>query len=191
MQNTPSYEKKQVEKSNYDFSNYVGKPRWSSTWHQLDELIQLQLDRTLEIGPGSGILKAVAALFGADVDTLDLDPDLQLDYVGSATDSPFPSNSFDVVCAFPVLEHLPYDTAMQAYQEMLRVSRGRVLISLSDAKLVWRYLLYLLKLGPFDFLISRPFAFSRKHLFDGQHYSEINTRRFLLSKAIEDLSAPG
>jgi predicted SAM-dependent methyltransferase len=167
----------------------MSKARWNSVWHQLDEVIRLKPESVLEIGPGPGLFKTSATLFGLKVETFDIDPDLNPDHVGSATALQFADDSFDVVCAFQTLEHLPYATALQAFAEMTRVSRGYVVISLPDAKLVWRYLFYLPKIGKFDWLLTRPFARMKKHRFDGQHYWEINKRGYLLKKVIRDLSA--
>jgi 16S rRNA A1518/A1519 N6-dimethyltransferase RsmA/KsgA/DIM1 with predicted DNA glycosylase/AP lyase activity len=71
----------------------MSKARWSSVWHQIDELSRLKPDNILEIGPGPGIFKNVAHLFGFKVETLDLDPELKPDHVGSATALPFEANT--------------------------------------------------------------------------------------------------
>lgn len=114
---------KQVEKGHYEFNRYLSKQRWCSVWYQLDEVQKLQPNRVLEVGPGPGLFKTVAATFGISVETLDIDPDLKPDHVGSATAMPFSDGSYDVVCAFQMLEHLPYEAALQAFGEMARVSR--------------------------------------------------------------------
>lgn len=184
-----SIEMKQVNKSHYDFRAYMQKPRWCSIWHQLDELLKIEPDRVLEIGPGPGVLKVVARQFGLKIETLDLDPELQPDHLGSATEIPLEDASFDAVCAFQMLEHLPYESSLKAFGEMLRVSRRYVIISLPDAKPVWRYRLHIPKIGAFDFLLSRPTL--RKHpvhVFDGEHYWEINKRGYSLKRVIEDYS---
>lgn len=72
---------KQVEKSHSEFQRYVGRQRWISMWHQLDELMHLRPERVLEIGPGSGLLKVVAGQSAVRVDTLDLIADLNPDHV--------------------------------------------------------------------------------------------------------------
>lgn len=144
---------KQVEKGHYEFSRYMSKSRWCSVWHQLDEVQKLKPNRVLEVGPGPGLFKTVAATFGISVETLDFDPDLKPDHVGSATAMPFDDASYDVVCAFQMLEHLPYEASLQAFGEMARVSRRHVIISLPDARPVWRYQVHIPKFGPCDFFI--------------------------------------
>lgn len=178
---------KQVEKSHYQFHKYMNKGRWNSVWHQLDEVISLEPQSVLEVGPGPGLFKALALQFGLQVKTLDFDPELNPDYVGSATDIPFPDSSFDVVCAFQMLEHLPYDDSLRAFREMVRVSRKHVVISLPDASTAWRYQFHVPKLGTYDALVHRPIFKKAIHTFDGEHYWEINKQSYELAKVSADL----
>lgn len=177
----------QVGKAHYEFARYMDKSRWASVWHQLDEVVRLKPINVLEIGPGPGIFKQAATLFGIRVETLDLDPDLKPDCVGSATALPFVEASYDVVCAFQMLEHLPYENAMQAFAEMVRVSRRHVVISLPDARPVWPYRLHIPKLGTLSLLVPRPILTRREHVFDGEHYWEINKKGYALSRIIHNL----
>jgi predicted SAM-dependent methyltransferase len=180
--------KKQVDVSHYNFDQYFNIERWSSIWHQLDQAIKIKPTSVLEIGQGLGIFKNMGNLFGLNVETLDLDPDLKPDYVGSVTEMPFEDNKYDLVCAFQVLEHLPYEDAIIAFNEMLRVSRVKVLISLPDSKVLWRYHFYIPMFGPVDFFLPRFTLRKTKHEFDGQHYWEINKKGFELKKIIADLT---
>ena len=179
---------KQVEEGHYEFSRYMSKSRWCSVWHQLDEVQKLKPNRVLEVGPGPGLFKTVAATFGILIETLDFDPDLKPDHVGSATAMPFSDGSYDVVCAFQMLEHLPYEAALQTFGEMARVSRSHVIISLPDARPVWHYQLHIPKLGPWDFFIPRPLLKAPVHEFDGEHYWEINKQGYPLARVIADFS---
>lgn len=179
-------EKKQVEKDHYDFLKYMDKARWNSVWHQLDEVIRLKPRKVLEIGPGPGVLKAVASKFGIHVETLDLDHELRPDFVGSATSLPFKTDYYDVVCAFQILEHLPYQKSLQALAEMARVARRNIIISLPDAKIMWRYQFYVPKVGVIDFCLPRPFFRKRVHAFNGEHYWEINKIGYSFAKIVND-----
>jgi SAM-dependent methyltransferase len=182
-------ERKQVDKSHYEFDSYMTKPRWNSMWHQLDEVRKLDPRRILEIGSGPGLFKAVATLVGLHVETLDVDPDLKPDHVGSATALPFPDATFDVVCAFQLLEHMPYDLSLKAFEEMSRVSSRHVVISVPDAQVVWRYSVHIPRLGPCDVLLPRPSLRAPEHQFDGEHHWEIGKRGYRLYRIEQDLSA--
>lgn len=178
----------QVEKSHYAFPSYMSKQRWSSIWHQLDEIQRLKPESVLELGPGPGIFKAIAAQFGIAVETLDIDPELKPDHVASATAMPFKNGAYDVVCAFQMLEHLPYECSLEAFREMVRVSRKNVVISLPDAKKVYPVTAQLPRLGEVQFLCPRPFTPPPVHHFDGEHYWEVNKSDYALDRIILDFT---
>ncbi|MBE0449137.1 MAG: methyltransferase domain-containing protein [Actinobacteria bacterium] len=173
---------KQVDKSHYEFGKYVHKQRWASMWHQLDEVINLNPERVLEIGPGPGLFKAVIGAMGVNVETLDIDPELEPDHVASVFDMPFEDSAFSVVCAFQMLEHLPYEKSLEAFGEMVRVAGKAVVISLPDAATRWPVSIYIPKIGAVKFLIPRPHLRARKHEFDGEHYWEINKAGYSLER---------
>lgn len=181
---------KQVDISHYYFKKYLHKKRWISIWHQLDEILALNPSSILEIGPGPGVLKALTAHFGIKTETVDLDPELKPDYVALTTNLPFKDKSYDCVCAFQILEHLPYEQSLKAFGEMVRVAKGHVIISLPDAKSLWSYSLYIPKLQQYKIIhIPRPRLRREVHQFQGEHYWEINKRGFPLQKIINDFSA--
>lgn len=177
---------KQVTRAHYEFSRYMSKARWASVWHQLDEILKLQPSNVLEVGPGPGLFKTVAGVFGIPVETLDLDPELKPDHVGSVTEIPLAGGSYDLVCAFQVLEHLPYEQSCEAFSEMVRVARRHVVISLPDAQPVWPYRLHFPKLGTRDFLVPRPRLRAPSHKFDGEHHWELNKLGWPMAKILVD-----
>lgn len=163
------------------------KRRWISVWHQLNEVIAQRPKTVLEIGPGPGIFKSTATAFGLNVKTLDIDPDLKPDYIASATEIPIADYSVDVVCAFQVLEHLPFETSMVALKEMYRISRKAILISLPDVKTSWASTLTIPKLGTFHVVLPRPRFKPKPHQFDGQHYWEISKREYSLKRVTSEI----
>lgn len=182
---------KQVEVEHYRFGSYMELPRWGSFWHQLNEVAALDAKTVLEIGPGPGYFKAVAERMGIEVETADLDPNLKPDYVASVTELPIPNKKYDVSCAFQVLEHLPFDAALTALDELARVTRNHVVISLPDSRRTWRYMLHLPKIGERRVLIKRPQIKVPSHSFDGQHYWEINKRGYELEKVTSSFLKSG
>ncbi len=183
--------KKQVDKTHYQFSHYVNKRRWISIWHQVDEVISLAPRSVLEVGPGPGIFKQIVTGLGYCVETVDIDSDLQPDHVASVTALPFSDGEFDLVCAFQMLEHLPYEESKVAFKEMVRVSRKNLVISLPDAKSLWRYIFHIPKLGDVELFMPRPRLIPLMHEFDGEHYWEINKRGYALSRVIKDFGSCG
>ena len=92
----------------------------------------LEKKRVLEIGSGRGYLQDVVA----DYTGLDLSSKVATYYhkpfvVGSATDMPFPDNSYDVAWTIWVLEHIPQPE--KAFEEMRRVIKPGGLLYLAPA----------------------------------------------------------
>lgn len=177
---------KQVDKTHYDFDKYVTKNRWASMWHQLDEVKKLEPTNVLEIGPGPGLFKAMSTAIGIHVETLDLDAELKPDHVASVFKMPFENFAFDVVCAFQMLEHLPFENSLEAFSEMNRVAKRGLVISLPDAAMCWPMALYIPKIGQKWLHIPKPTWGMRKHQFDGEHYWEINKAGYPLRYIIEE-----
>ncbi len=185
MQNTMNQEMEL-----YKFGRYYDKRRWISLWHQLDELLSHTPDSVLEIGPGCGVLKALAHCFGMDIETVDIDPEFGPDHLASAVSLPFENGSYDCVCAFQMLEHLPYEDALQAFREMLRVTRKYVLISIWDARPMWSYAIHVPMHGLIKFLVPKPCR-AVTHVFNGEHHWEINKRGYELRRVIADFGSQG
>lgn len=177
---------KQVEKSHYNFADYAHKDRWTSYFHQLDEVLKLEPNAVLEIGAGDKVfgsfLKNNTSIAYKNVDIAE---DLEPDVVGSVTALPFEGDSFDVVCAFEVLEHLPYSDLNKAFSEMRRISKKWVVISLPHFGPPVKLLLKL----PFlpEIKLSFKIPLPRKHEFNGEHYWEIGKRGYPLSKVKADM----
>jgi SAM-dependent methyltransferase len=177
---------KQVNSKHYDFARYVDMNRWMSTWHQVDEIMKLNPKSCLECGIGTGLFKSLMQHFGYSIQTADIDPDLAPDFVASVTELPMNDNSFECVCAFQVLEHLPYEKSLQAFAEMLRVSSKYVLLSLPDAKKMWTHSFNLPNNDVFVLNIPIPPIRSRVHKFNGEHYWEINKKGYALKRILQD-----
>ena len=180
--------KKQVSRSHYDFARYVHKRRWASMWHQVDEVLRLKPSTVLEIGPGPGIFKALVSALGVKVETVDIDAELAPDHVCSVFAMPFTTGEYDVVCAFQMLEHLPFEDSVNAFAEMARVARKAVVISLPDAATRWPMMLYIPKIGQVSFSVPRPRLRPQVHVFDGEHYWEIGKKGYSLDRVLENLS---
>ncbi len=124
-----------------DFSDWYERERGHGYHQMLDDLEVSLVERfgrgasVLEVGCGTGLLLARIAEFASQATGVDISAGmlqraqgrgLQVAQ-GSATALPCPDESFDVVCSFKVLAHIPDIRA--AIAEMARVTRpgGHVL----------------------------------------------------------------
>jgi len=182
---------KQVDKNSYQFKKYCDLDRWSSYWYQLNEILSFNPKSVLEIGVGNKVLSSyLANNTTVKYASLDIAEDLHPDFVGSVENIKLGNNSFDLVCAFEVLEHLPFEKFIKSLQELKRVSGKHVIISLPH----WgRHFAFNIRLPYFKKLKGQyKFNFLPiKHKFNGQHYWEIGKRGYPLIKIKRDIESAG
>ena len=164
----------------YSFARYNYIERWVSYWHQIDEVDRLQPGRILEIGPGNKFVTSYLSNLGYKIKILDIDKDNQPDVVGSVLELPFDDNSFDLILCSEVLEHLPFDNFMVALEQMRRVSKKYVVLSLPR----WGWLFYIKLKLPLLKLIKlyAKLAGFKKHKLGGEHFWEIGKTGYRLKK---------
>jgi ubiquinone/menaquinone biosynthesis C-methylase UbiE len=165
--------KPQVDPNHYFNKIYDSKERLISYWHQINEIIKLNPEKTLEIGIGNGFVSGYLKKRRINLTTLDIDKRLNPDKVGSVLELPFPNESFEVVACYEVLEHIEYKNFHKALSEIFRVSKSYAVLSLPDVGKVYRIYVQIPKVGVFKRLIPLPRLKKLIHKFDGEHYWEI------------------
>jgi hypothetical protein len=128
----PSLYNKQVDQSHYDFTTYVNQERWTAYFYQIKEVLQLIKDTgkknptVLDIGVGDRTVANVLQSQGALVKTLDIDPELQPDYVAALPSIPV-QKKFDYMLCCQVLEHLAYEDSELTLKNMAQRCRYAVI----------------------------------------------------------------
>ena len=127
--------KPQTDRSHYDEA-YYERRRLYSIGVQAEVLWTLGPSSVLEVGPGRGVFAALfRQLSGARVVTLDVDPTLRPNVIGSVFELPFEASAFDAAACFQMLEHLPFERFGSALSEMRRVAKVGMALSLPDCSL--------------------------------------------------------
>lgn len=182
----PSYTKK------YFRLNYGTKQRFVSYWHQVSEILSIcpQGGRVLEIGVGSGLVHWYLENCGLDITTLDITLQLQPQVCGDVTRIPFRDNAFDLVAAFEILEHIPYEKTLIALSELQRVTRQHVVISVPDHTRVFRFMATIPKVGIVRSSIEVPLAVGKYPRGD-EHEWEIGVKGYTAKRLERDISAAG
>lgn len=133
LRHIPSTREPQVGPEHYDFENYDDLERWISYWYQIRAALRLGPRTALEIGTGSGVFRSYLERAGVAVTGFDLDPSRRPEFVGDVgeLDAALPEGlGFDVVCAFQVLEHLPFARLEDCLAAIARRAKPYALISL-------------------------------------------------------------
>lgn len=137
----------QVSPQHYDFERYDDLERWDSYWYQIRSALRTRPQRVLEIGTGTRVFRSYLENRGIDVRSVDIDETRRPDYVADVSDldATLPAGlRFDVVAAFQVLEHLPYDRFEACLAGLSRRAAPWCLISLPyhgvHFRLAWNFM---------------------------------------------------
>jgi SAM-dependent methyltransferase len=114
----------------YFGDGYLNEGRFVDYYHTYRLARQTGGRRFLEIGPGNGLVAWLLRRGGASVTTLDIEPSVEPDVIGSVAALPFGDGAFDAVICCEVLEHLPWEFFPSCLQEIRRVGSGPCVLSL-------------------------------------------------------------
>ena len=172
----------QIDNPDYMTMEYLSRERWISFWYQIMEVNKTSSKKILEVGPGPGIVSEILNRMSVNITTLDIDPKLNPNVCADVTALPFADNSFDIVLAAEILEHIPFSEVPKALRELSRVSGKSIVITLPHFSHFAPSIA--LKLFPYVPRFSKVFPISLpvKHKFDGQHYWEIGKSGYSLSR---------
>ncbi len=163
----------QVAPEHYDFERYDDAERWMSYWHQLRAVLAVRPKTVLEIGPGSGVFRSYLRSAGVDVKTLDIDRSREVDFVADITklDQALPADlQFDAVCAFQVLEHLPFSELETCLAQIARRANPHVFVSLPYRGLRVRFSLWW---GDHHLTLGHKFMLPWRHKPIPEHHWEL------------------
>jgi len=171
--------------------DYDAKGRFSAYWHQIDEIRRSKPRNCLEVGVGTGLVATYLHRQGIQIDTLDINAELQPSIVGSVTKIPCADDAYDVVSCCQVLEHLPFDEFKPALTELRRVSRNKMILSLPDLERRYPFLLSVPKIGQLKFLMEVPRLKRMPWCFNGEHHWNIGTGEHPLGRIESALKETG
>jgi hypothetical protein len=129
-----------LEHYNADYDDW---DKWVTYHWQIRNVMVRDLREVLEIGVGSRVVGFCLRNYQTHLTTLDIDPALRPDHVGSVTDLPFDDDSFDAVLCTEVLEHMPFEHTCRAIREIQRVTRRFAFITVPHFTLSFALLLRL------------------------------------------------
>lgn len=171
-----------MNQSPYLKQDYNSKKRWMSYWFQIDEILETKPKKILEIGTGSGAVNDYLRRAGYKITVCDIDKKLKPDVIADVKNLPFKENEFDFILCAQVLEHMPFSDFQLSLKNLFRVTKRWVLITLPDYSIFNFFISF--KLIPFIPKITKTIKVKLpvKHIFDGNHYWEIDKKGYPLKK---------
>jgi hypothetical protein len=170
------------------YQQYDSVVRFISYYYQCKTVMDLQPQSVLEIGIGNKSVSNYLKERGIFVTTCDYNEELRPDYITDIRDlSCFQDNSFDVVMACEILEHLPWEDIDHVLQDFQRITKKYVVISLPwsggyiNLAITFPYIRNWFHKDYINvgFRIPRFFG---KVKSKGEHYWEIGVKDYPLSK---------
>lgn len=164
-------------RDHFSFSEYVSQGRWSSYWHQVNEVLRSEPMRCLIVGVGDGMMAHILRSSGVEVTSCDIVADLAPDVMADVRSLPFADADFEVALCCEVLEHIPYETVGLALGELARVASKRIIISVPNNS---RTLTVGARVGSHRRYWSAQFRVMprRTWVYDNVHHWEIGTKNY-------------
>ena len=170
---------------------YVTKYRFASYWYQIKEVMRSEPANVLEIGIGPNLVSSFLTRQNIKVVTIDRDTRLGPQLSGTALHLPFKETSFDTVMCCQVLEHLPFQEFNNCLNELRRITKKKLVLSLPDRTPALSLLVRMPNLIFWDFMVVFPWAI-RKHVSDiKQHCWEIGERGYPYKRLIKEIAEAG
>lgn len=183
--------KPQVDSRFYKRDAYSSKKQFISYWHQINVVMMLKPENVLEIGIGTKFTSSYLRDMGFEVTTMDLDEDLGPDIIGDITNIPIDSKSFDLVACFEVLEHLRYEEAVIALNEVARVANRYAVLSLPDASWYFCFGINMPRYHDIEKVYSIPRIWNRSLQTGDLHYWEIGRTGYTLKRVTKQINDAG
>jgi len=182
---------KQVNSNYYFTKKYASFDRFISYFKQIDLILDSGAKKILFIGVGDGTVVDYLKKAKRDLEitTYDLDPDLNPSVVGDIRHIDFKDGSFDLIVAFEVLEHIPFEDVSGVLTRFKKIARS-VIVSLPYKNSGFEFILKfpfirtLFKRDFIDIKFNMPLNFLGFQE-SGQHYWEIDRKNFSYKKVKE------
>jgi ubiquinone/menaquinone biosynthesis C-methylase UbiE len=179
----------QVSADHYN-ARYDSKRRFISYWYQIHEITTRAQGPVLEIGVGNGMVSSYLRRQNIELTTIDYDSELKPDVVGDIQHLPFQNDIFDLVAAYEVLEHLPYEQSLTGLKEIHRVTKRLAVISLPDSAHFYSIEMRV----PFVGIVRTSLRlewFGKEKSSITQHYWELGLQQYRLARIRKDIERIG
>ncbi len=168
----------------YDSKKYDSMIRFLSYFYQIDIIRDINPDTILEIGIGNKTTANYLKNNGFNVTTCDIDEDLCPDYTADIRKLPFKDKTYDLIAAFEIIEHIPWDDVHKALSEIHRVSKKYAIISIpyssADFEIIitFPFIKRILNRRFLDIFFRIPFLKRKGKLWSSNHHWEMGRKGY-------------
>lgn len=167
--------------------SYLKPNRMSSYGYQYKLAMQTECKSFLNIGSANNLLHYLLSKQDKFIIDLDLDFRTNPDVVAVLPCLPYYDNSFDVVFGFQILEHFPLSMFTHCLQELKRVAKKHIILSLPDISFSKneqiKYRLYKFIRHPQEWGVYKPLKIDKEHFWEiGYGSTSIDTFLKLFEK---------
>ncbi|MFA5381540.1 MAG: class I SAM-dependent methyltransferase [Candidatus Micrarchaeia archaeon] len=174
------------------FENYDTLPRFISYFNQIFFTKQLEgVKKILEIGIGNKLVFDYLKREGFDIKSCDFNRNLYPDILADIRELPLKENSFDLILACEILEHIPWFDVDKALSELSRVSKKYVIIAIPFSTI---YLSFNIKFPRLEKIFKKSFLgfcvylpLFKKSPNTKEHYWEMGLRDYPKSKVLSTI----
>lgn len=176
------------------FEDYDDRKMWMSYWYQIKKVLDTGGENVLVVGVGNktvtNYLKTISKYTQnlEEVTTADIDENLNPDQICDVLElsKQFNNKKYDTVLCAEVLEHLPFKKFEKALEELKKVSKEWVIISLPYAGKSIKFSLELPNEIRKDIKIKMDS--NEIHHCNGWHRWEVGKKKYSLEKIKEKIS---
>ena len=176
----------------YNFSNewtneLESIKQWQFYWQQ-QKLMEGNIDpneKILEIGVGSGFTANYLKSKGYHVETVDIDAAKKPDFIMNIADADPTFFDYDVILAYNVFEHIPFDDFLKVMNDFNRSRVSKLFIGLPMFKKIIIEINFILPyLNPVHIKVFK----SRRKLSTNHHHWELGYKSFNLKTLEKELN---
>ena len=177
----------------YPKSSNIDELQFVSYYYQVELPIRFGAKKILEIGIGDKTTSNYLKQHDFEIITCDIDKKKLPDFVADIRYLPFKKNYFDTIITFEVLEHLPWGCISKIIEELHRITKKNLIISVPYSShhfefvIKFPFIRKILKKDFIDLFLRIPFAVRDIRTIGEPHYWEIGRRSYSLKKFKKNL----
>jgi len=184
-----AFEEANLPKEIYFSEGYFSVDHFISITEQIRLVSSLKRKNILEIGIGNGLVSDFLKKAGLNVTTVDINPNLNPDIVGSVTDLAeiLHQRKFDIVLCAEVLEHMPFSNFEKAIRNIAALTNEYAILTLPRCQKIIFDMQFNIKLPKLPYLEKGLFLSLPQCNVATEHHWELDSNKITKVKNIKKI----